>query len=275
MHHRNQRTTRAFTLVELLVVIAIIALLIGVLVPALGRARGAARLALSMSNMRQLTIAAVNYSQQNKDDWPVIPLHDPKVVGPNVVEFNSWNWGGKTSDDYWLSHGPINYIPIAKRVLNRWVYPDLDLVDVGKGKNKKRMELEIFRCPSDAGTYQRGFWAEDPVRDTSISSYDDVGTSYHLNVKWWYASERSTESPSEHWARTKPMFRRGGLGGPSKFVWCYDQIMDVVTHHENITKEGDHGGVNKAKAAYMDGHVVYLTAQPGKEVTNDYWLLLE
>ena len=50
-----QRTKRkAFTLVELLVVIAVIALLVAVLLPALGQAREAARDAICRSNMRQV-----------------------------------------------------------------------------------------------------------------------------------------------------------------------------------------------------------------------------
>ncbi len=53
---------RAFTLVELLVVISIVALLVALLLPALQAARGAARSAVCLSNKRQVGIAYVSYA---------------------------------------------------------------------------------------------------------------------------------------------------------------------------------------------------------------------
>ncbi|HSW46978.1 MAG TPA: prepilin-type N-terminal cleavage/methylation domain-containing protein [Phycisphaerae bacterium] len=69
-----KRTTivrcRAFTLIEILVVVAIIALLIAILVPTLARAKEQTRRVVCLSNMKQMGVAFSAYGSDSKGNLP-------------------------------------------------------------------------------------------------------------------------------------------------------------------------------------------------------------
>ncbi len=62
---------KAFTLVELLVVVAIIALLVAILLPALGKAREHANKTACLANIRGLAVSTVVYANQYEGRFPM------------------------------------------------------------------------------------------------------------------------------------------------------------------------------------------------------------
>jgi prepilin-type N-terminal cleavage/methylation domain-containing protein len=81
----RRRSTQAFTLVELLVVVAVISLLASLLLPALAAAREAGRAAACLSNLRQLGTAWAMYAREYSDR--AMPAADDRAT--NVVHW----WG--------------------------------------------------------------------------------------------------------------------------------------------------------------------------------------
>jgi prepilin-type N-terminal cleavage/methylation domain-containing protein/prepilin-type processing-associated H-X9-DG protein len=91
-HSPQKSHRRAFTLIELLVVIAIIAILAAILFPVFARARENARRTSCMSNLKQLGLAAMQYTQDYDETYPRTAVN----LGPPFPDGVDW-----TSSGYW------------------------------------------------------------------------------------------------------------------------------------------------------------------------------
>ena len=79
----NSPKRTGFTLIELLVVIAIIAILAAILFPVFARARENARRASCQSNLKQIGLGFMQYTQDYDEKYPEIYVADP---------LTSWNY---------------------------------------------------------------------------------------------------------------------------------------------------------------------------------------
>ncbi len=85
----TNRKSQAFTLIELLVVIAIIAVLAAILFPVFARARENARKASCLSNLKQMGLAWMMYTQDY--DEKALPSGSANVFTPGADENVLWN----------------------------------------------------------------------------------------------------------------------------------------------------------------------------------------
>lgn len=97
-------SARAFTLLELLIVVAVIALLLGILLPSLAAARESARAAACASNLRQIVHACTMYADANHQLSPAlgIPWGSPPAWPLVVLQWA--DIPGDTADDLYRTN---------------------------------------------------------------------------------------------------------------------------------------------------------------------------
>ncbi|MFO0974478.1 MAG: prepilin-type N-terminal cleavage/methylation domain-containing protein, partial [Phycisphaerae bacterium] len=106
---------RAFSLLELLVVVAIVALLVGMIAPALGAARVRGRGAVCLSNLRQLGVGMAMYANDFGDRCLPLAYWATEEIGTGPVVY--W-WGTNESGQVDHTRGfmtPYLQVPPAER----------------------------------------------------------------------------------------------------------------------------------------------------------------
>jgi len=240
------RRLKAFTLVELLVVIAIIAVLVALLFPVFHKARQQAQQVVCASNMRQIGLAALAYSAENKGVLP-IPLGIPPPPGPfpydaigcDAIGVLSWNRG------------------------TLWNYISRD----------RGVRIRIFSCPSDAEPrwVQAGDTGNfNPKFPRNFSySFNDYLIGTPPSIRYGHYGVRLTQV--HHPSSKFLLMDMEGPGGPGDIVSSAsgppgpNAVLVFLTTRHNGT----------CNVCCFDGHVEALAPSLFKNPTVNGWSFIE
>jgi len=294
----RRASRRAFTLIELLIVIAIIAMLIAMLLPALARSRSQARRVVSLNNTRQITASANSYRDDFKAFLPLTvtysrggtPWSKFDATRYTPVSFSgsgsdvsvcSWQFAGKNCHRWWRNwFGAIYDVEAADRPLNPYLIPgaafeapawswpqDPTGFDLAPdATTRAQAQAGPLRDPSDRVTYQRNW----PAASYSVSAYDDVGTSYDLNLRWIdqaMALTTGTYRKFNAFNAGARALRQADTYAPSRFVWVHDPFGSIVACNPDRAYRIKNGydEYNKAVLGFLDGSAKYTPLTPGNE----------
>ena len=253
----THRSPKAFTIIELLVVVSIIALLIGILLPAIGKAREQAKLTQSQANMRNLAAAHAtyasewndrqvtfcddnlsrygsneqnaysNYLDQNGKDHPPMILgwgRNEEGVGALWGYWMSWggNWG--LAQPICFPGGPSHLVGFGSfrmancRQLNQYV--------------SGRYYDAVWFAPKDKAPYAAiEGCLDDPAEFcTAAGTSDTYWTSYCLSPAAMFSPDVMANY-IEHDGWQDPWSLPGGFRSPSMSQVLYADLKTHMTEH--------------------------------------------
>jgi prepilin-type N-terminal cleavage/methylation domain-containing protein/prepilin-type processing-associated H-X9-DG protein len=223
---------RAFTLMELLVVISLLALLLAMLMPNLRASRAEARRLKCSLQLGQIGRAFHIYCDEHESyfPWPAA-TRSAMVFGGRAGTY-----GGYRAAD--------GYSP-SSRALNQYLGVT--------GNAPDDSDVLVFLCPDDGGAK-----AWDPNSETT---YSDVGSSYAYNA-WAAATGADT-------LRGCKMTR---VENPSLTIMAGDHPIHNYTQGGDRQQYWHHPKRIMANILFVDTHVDFHEVEPGLETDDYTWL---
>lgn len=169
----GKRLKMGFTLIELLVVIAIIAVLIGLLVPAVQKVREAANRMTCTNNLKQISLAIANCTDQNDQKMP-----------PGIGLYPSRTMSVGLSQGGILFH-ILPYIEQDALFKNSYIVDDRNnnYLTYSQWGLPNPTKVKTYICPSDA---------TNPIDGHALSSYAYNGQTFFMSYSggWGYGNKK-------------------------------------------------------------------------------------
>ncbi len=250
---------RAFTIIELLVVITIISILVAIMLPALASARMAAQSTQCLANQRGIGLAGAMYHADNKDEFPTLFNLNPPPInasGPTVaVDFPPYAIRYYLTDRTFtttLSGTNSTYSFSATGAEPKsMICPSLDDVPSIYGPK--------WRISYGFHSDYRGGWARKPGLSRKRVSEVASAAAKVYAMDWggsWLRTDRFNSSSSTSYSGAL-VPGAGAFGFLTTGAWANDWASDLNRGRHNL----------RVNVLYVDGHA----ATQESEVMINLW----
>lgn len=228
---------RAFTLIELLIVIAIIAILASLLLTVLSKAQEEGRRVRCISNQRNLILAFQGFLDDNNDLFP-------------NTDYEGCN-GNKL---LWVS-GYLNHYVCKTDSTNTLLLTEPKYAQLAEYLK----EAKVYKCPSDRKTYEVITYSDEDGNNNTIKQIITISKARSYSLNWhlgWIKSEYGLKQPLVTFNKIHEIFSPSSVFSfidvnSDSICWSFFGIvknsifMYPAIYHNSA-----------ANISFLDGHVI-------------------